>query len=524
MKNRIFFILFFTGLLAFTGVSAETDRASLLAQAEPVTIADLGIEDPGLLPTNPFYFFKELGRSFRRVITRNPIARAELELKIVNEKAAELKRVEELDGNNAVAIEKAIRNYRDNQEKLKDRFSDLERLQQNPDMERLLSDFADKAVKHEKLFDSLAQKFINNEEIGNLSGSAQGLLEQSVATAASKDDPEKFAGKIRKALEEAKGGELKNSHSAEIIGRLKESAGEDVRKALDGIQKDFSEQARKDIEKLLEVRSVPELENVLNELPMSARKSEIGEKIFQKQKEELNAGPLPPAVISLPPEASLRAEIAVCDQIRKNLDEVWDLYKASRLNEQEYTQKYEVLKKQLATCEAASQAVPAKSDVSVEADGAIVCTQQYDPVCGENKKTYSNACVAKASGIPVQYRGECGRPEEEPLLKTAPAATSDASVSEPVLQEFKLEADDLGFYPSNAITVPKNSKVKIHFIVRTNNVYYGGLDFRSPKFKTESVKPGGEISVEFIADESFEFTSYWPLSGVIKSIGKVTVQ
>ena len=35
--------------------------------------------------------------------------------------------------------------------------------------------------------------------------------------------------------------------------------------------------------------------------------------------------------------------------------------------------------------------------------------------------------------------------------------------------------------------VKKGAKVKIHFIVRTENVYYAGLDFRSSKFKTESI-------------------------------------
>ncbi len=36
-----------------------------------------------------------------------------------------------------------------------------------------------------------------------------------------------------------------------------------------------------------------------------------------------------------------------------------------------------------------------------------VCTMQYDPVCGCNNKTYSNACVAECAGIKEYKKGEC---------------------------------------------------------------------------------------------------------------------
>ncbi len=36
-----------------------------------------------------------------------------------------------------------------------------------------------------------------------------------------------------------------------------------------------------------------------------------------------------------------------------------------------------------------------------------VCTMQYDPVCGCNNKTYSNACAAECAGIKVYTKGPC---------------------------------------------------------------------------------------------------------------------
>lgn len=34
-------------------------------------------------------------------------------------------------------------------------------------------------------------------------------------------------------------------------------------------------------------------------------------------------------------------------------------------------------------------------------------THKYNPVCGINKKTYSNNCLCKRANIQISYRGRC---------------------------------------------------------------------------------------------------------------------
>lgn len=671
-------------LLLLTGVVASgcgplmaLAHTADAAEADSVTISDLGIENPGLLPTNPFYFLKEWGRGVRRVFTFNPVTKAELELRIANEKAAEAKQVEETAPENTEAITEAVKNYEAAQARLQTRLELLKETSKNPNVDRLLNELADRTVKHQKLFDELVKKFDESDEVKAAVETAKSRLGEATAAGAGKDDPGKFAAKLENALITSRGGELKHLQSVEIIDQIQKKAPEQVKDSLERLRKNFSERLDEDIKKALEKDGSDKVEKAIRDLPGDAGRrsvildeikaaaerrvrevldaasekleavtrqekniaekakeqlqrteeaikkleatmkesgsapgvvsrlleqargnfkeallafeegkfgeafgqarsgevlarnglrfleeerpqaddlkeelSELAAKIeryeqFLREKgynpeknpkayslleearkhlrfaeealakndregtklhighvlgylkdlsriiEEENRRPPEPVVKPIRPVPAVSAPatkpVSRCEEIKRNLDQLWEMFKAGRINEQDYNLKYEALKKEYVNCEptAAPKPEPIAEPAAVK---PVEPTNTIEPV---------------------------------PVPKTA---VESALATTPETLEVKLEADDFGFYPTNIVRARKGSKVKLHFIVRADRVYYVGLDFRSAKFKTPSIKPGGVTSVEFTADESFEFSSYWPASERLKATGKVVVE
>jgi len=50
----------------------------------------------------------------------------------------------------------------------------------------------------------------------------------------------------------------------------------------------------------------------------------------------------------------------------------------------------------------------------------MLCTTQYDPVCGCDDQTYGNSCEAAKSCVNVKYSGECESDNSQPSQPSQP--------------------------------------------------------------------------------------------------------
>lgn len=285
-KIVIFFLL---SVVAGITLAQQEATTTIIAPEETITAEDLGVPDAGMLPTSPFYFFKEVGRGVQNFFTFNPVSKAELELKFTNEKAAEIKEITETQPQNTEAIQEAMENYRKNQTKLRERLERLEETSKNPEVDNLLDKLTDRVVKHEKLFDEISFKFGEKEQVSNEIKNVMLGSENLMGEVSQKDDPAKFASRLEKVLLNEKGGDLKHARSIELIDRFSEKTSTEIKESFERLREEFSKKLEQDIQNLVTNKGEDALKEKIAKTPGdSAARSVIIEEIQKRAEERLS--------------------------------------------------------------------------------------------------------------------------------------------------------------------------------------------------------------------------------------------
>lgn len=187
------------------------------AFAQGVTQGDLGVPETGILPSNPFYFFKTWSRSIRQTFSFSDLSRAELQLNIVNEQAAEIRKLEEINPDRFSAFSRAVASLNESISLLKTRVLALKGA---TGIEKFVAVLLDKALKFQDILDGLTTKFKDSADASQfyaaVAASSDKLASLGAYLPGNIIDMNKFAEIFEVAALKQRG-ELREFRAAEFI-------------------------------------------------------------------------------------------------------------------------------------------------------------------------------------------------------------------------------------------------------------------------------------------------------------------
>ncbi len=216
--------------------AAEGDKPASgetrIERASGEDIRNLGVETTGILPSNPFYFFKEWGRGIRKALSFNTLSRAELQLDIANEQAAEIAKLQELDIKNPEAYSRAVISYDQSVVLAEAR---IEALKGTALSDRFALTVIDRALRHSDILDALYTRIAASDSASPVLGQLLVARTDIVKTAAAIADVLGNNDRVAAYVRAASGRMTKKWHelkAVEFINRWENIAPQSLRDGL----------------------------------------------------------------------------------------------------------------------------------------------------------------------------------------------------------------------------------------------------------------------------------------------------
>ncbi len=335
--------------------TSSADVAEIVALDEDVQPEDLGVSEPTILPDSPFYFLKNWRRGIQTFFVFNPIAKTELKQRFANERLIELKKMVE-EGKKTEAIEGATEDYQKEVKKIKEAAEKIkEKAQDNSKVDKFLDKFIEQQILHERILQKLETQ-VATSTFEKIKEAREEHLERFGEVMTKLEDrKEKITEKLEEKMEEMKGSEFKEFKNLEVLKELEEKVPEEAREAI--------QKARENIAKRLE-------ENL-------GQSSTSTQEKFQEYTEKISG--------------AKEKHIEILEEIREGLENNPDI------------QKNLIKARDRIRAKIKQGALKELNEIKKPS----ACAEIWEPVCGKDGKTYSNACSAKLEEVEIDYEGEC---------------------------------------------------------------------------------------------------------------------
>jgi len=386
---RIKFISIFTILILFIGLFFFANIWNVLAQEpevedaegaveevvvdEDITAEDLGVGEPRILPDNPFYFAKNFWRGVRTTFTFNPVKKAELRLRFANERLIEAKKLAQKTGKEEF-VKQAIEKYQQEMEKIKTRVEKFkEKAKDNPRLDKFLDKFTDRSFKHQRLMDRLEKRLADKPEVlERIRSAKERALEHFGKVIQRLEEKDKIPERIEKNLEKIKGSKYKHFKNLEVLMELENKVPEQAKEAIEKAQENVLKRLHNNLEQM----SPTDKEKFSDYLEKISGSQELRLRALEKLQKQKTSNELKAIIEQNKTRARERVENIKQDaeQLKERIQE--------KIQQQSQGQTKEQVREQ-------------------------ACITIWDPVCGKDGKTYSNACFAKLAGVGIDYKGEC---------------------------------------------------------------------------------------------------------------------